>query len=69
MLAENVGVGSSVTRVHSEFMRSSPHRANILYSRFRYFGLNVYRAHGRMWVTVEFESRRNPGTTLSMPRC
>lgn len=69
VLGENVGVGSTVTSLHKAFMNSPAHRANILYSRFQYVGVGVRNSNGRMWVTVVFESRRNPGTRLSMPPC
>ena len=67
-LGENVGYGGSVKGLHRAFMRSSGHRANIL-GRFRHIGVATRRAGGRMWTTVVFESHRNPGTRLSMPRC
>jgi uncharacterized protein YkwD len=68
-LGENVGYASSVKRVHRAFMGSSPHRANILKSSYRHVGVGVKKAGGRVWTSVVFESRRNPGTTLKMPSC
>jgi hypothetical protein len=68
-LGENVGVGFSTDSLHSAFMASPAHRHNILYSSFRHSGVGVYRANGRMWVTVLFEATSDPGTTLAMPRC
>ncbi|MFN2390052.1 MAG: CAP domain-containing protein [Actinomycetota bacterium] len=69
MLGENVGVGSSVSSLHSAFMNSPLHRANIVLPTFRHVGVDVIKKDGRMWVTVQFESTRNPGTTLNMPNC
>lgn len=63
-LGENVGVGDNVDQLHRAFMNSPGHRANILYSGFRYIGIGVTRAHDRMWVTVNFEARRDPGSPL-----
>ena len=63
-LGENVGVGGTVTSLHSAFMDSPPHRANILYTSFRYVGVGTMEAHGRLWVTVIFESRADPGSPL-----
>jgi len=63
-LGENVGVGSTVTSLHSAFMNSTAHRANILRSSYRYVGVGVIRKNGRMWVTVIFEARSNPGSPL-----
>lgn len=68
-LGENVGVGNTVRSLHKAFMRSTYHRANILYRRFRHSGVGVRKKHGRMWVTVVFEARNDPGTRLKMPRC
>jgi hypothetical protein len=70
ILGENVGVGGSVGSLHEAFMGSRPHRANILYAKFRHVGVGVRKSHdGRMWVTVVFENRLDPGTRLRMPRC
>jgi uncharacterized protein YkwD len=63
-LGENVGVGSTVTTLHSAFMNSPAHKANILYSGFRYVGVGAIQADGRLWVTVIFESRADPGSPL-----
>lgn len=63
-LGENVGVGSSVSSLHEAFMKSTPHRANILYSKWKYIGVGVVKADGRMWVTVLFERDGNPDTPL-----
>jgi hypothetical protein len=52
-LAENVGVGPSVSTLHSTFMNSSGHRANVL-GDFNHVGVGVVRSGGRMWVTVNF---------------
>ncbi len=67
-LGENVGVAGGVKRLHRMFMNSPAHRANNL-AGFRFVGIGTKRKSGRVWVTVVFESRRNPGTRLSMPSC
>lgn len=69
MLGENVGYGGSVDSLHTAFMNSPSHRANILHSSFRNVGVGVVARDGRIWVTVVFETRLNPGTRLKMPRC
>jgi uncharacterized protein YkwD len=66
-LGENVGVGSTVATLHTAFMNSPAHRDNVLFSRFRHVGVGVRKEGNRMWVTVLFESQKNPGTTLEMP--
>lgn len=68
-LGENVGVGSAVKSLHKAFMNSPAHRDNILHSPFEHHGIGVIKKGDRMWVTVMFESVRNPGTTLRMPNC
>ena len=69
ILGENVGVGSTVDSLHRAFMDSPPHRANVLYAKFRHVGVGVTRSDDRMWVTVILENRLDPGTRLRMPRC
>ena len=68
-LGENVGVAGGVRRLHRIFMNSPAHRANNLAGSFRFVGIGTKRSRGRVWVTVVFESRRNPGTRLRMPSC
>ena len=69
VLGENVGVGSTVRSLHRAFMNSPAHKSNILYSSFRHVGVGTIRKGGRLWVTVVFESSRDPGTRLRMPNC
>jgi uncharacterized protein YkwD len=69
-LGENVGVGNWVGELHDAFMASHGHRDNILYSGFTHVGVGVViDKNNRMWVTVIFEGRTDPGTTMPMPRC
>jgi uncharacterized protein YkwD len=68
-LGENVGAGSGIATLHRAFMDSAGHRRNVLLRSCRHVGVGVRRARGRIWVTVVFESRANPGTTLPMPSC
>lgn len=63
-LGENVGVGGTVTSLHTAFMNSAAHRSNILYSGFRHVGVGTIQRGGRLWVTVIFEARTDPGSTL-----
>lgn len=51
---ENVGMAGTLKRMEILFMRSAPHRANILSSRFRHIGVGVVRARDRIWVTLDF---------------
>ena len=63
-LGENVGVGGTVDSLHDAFMNSPAHRANIMYSKFRYVGIGTKTAGGRLWVTFIFEATANPGSPL-----
>jgi uncharacterized protein YkwD len=69
-LGENVGAGGSVDSLHAAFMGSPAHKANIMHPGFNNVGTGVtVDSAGRMWVTVIFESKANPGTPLKMPTC
>jgi uncharacterized protein YkwD len=68
-LGENVGEGGGVTSLQHAFMQSPEHRRNVLDKSYRYLGVGVTKKNGVMWVTVQFESSSNPGTTLSAPSC
>jgi Arc/MetJ family transcription regulator len=69
LLGENVGVGNTVDSLQAAFIDSPAHRDNIVYPTFKHIGVGTKSAHGRLWVTILFEARENPGTTLRMPRC
>ncbi|HEU4347175.1 MAG TPA: CAP domain-containing protein [Actinoplanes sp.] len=53
-IAENVGMGDSVSTVHRALMRSSSHRSNILNGRMRQVGVGIVAVNGRIWVTEIF---------------
>jgi hypothetical protein len=53
-VGENVGVGYSVSSLHSAFMASSGHRANILKPGYNRVGIGVVHSGGKIWVTVRF---------------
>jgi len=56
VLAENVGVGSSMAQVHRTFMGSSSHRSNILDRRFRFIGVGEARGtDGWIYVAMVFK--------------
>ena len=69
ILGENVGLGWSVHSLQEAFVHSPGHRANILSSDFKHFGVGVIERDHKMWVTVIFEGAENPGTPLKMPDC
>ena len=69
ILGENVGVGGTVTSLHTAFMASHGHYENIVHPEYRHVGIGTKEAHGRLWVTVIFEGENDPGTPLPMPKC
>jgi hypothetical protein len=65
-VGENVGVGTSVSAIHSAFMGSSGHRANILSRSFTEVGIGTARgSDGRLYVSEVF--RRPSGATYTAP--
>lgn len=54
MGGENVGVGSSLRDVQGAFMGSTPHRQNILQTRFDHAAVGIVKSDGTLWVTVIF---------------
>jgi uncharacterized protein YkwD len=51
---ENVGVGSDLDGLQDAFMRSKPHRRNILGSRFEHVAIGIVQTDDSFWVTVIF---------------
>lgn len=69
-LTENIGKGSDAESLFETFMHSAPHRYRILRARYNHIGIGILRDdRGQMWVTIVFESRRDPGTSLPRPMC
>lgn len=62
-LGENVGRGGSVSSLHSAFMNSSGHRANIL-GDYNYAGIGTDTKDGVLYVTVVFMKK---GSTQPAP--
>jgi uncharacterized protein YkwD len=65
-LGQNVGTGGGCKSLFKAFMRSSPHRHNIM-GRWRHVGVGSARAGGRLYVMHVFEARRNPGNIYNYP--
>jgi hypothetical protein len=64
-IGENVGYGSDVTTLHTAFMNSPGHRANIL-GDFNQVGIGADRdGSGRLWVTVDFMKTNTPQVATS----
>lgn len=59
-VAENVAVADSIEEIHSLFMDSPPHRANILHADLRQIGVAAVRtSEGSIYLTEDFLTRRN----------
>jgi uncharacterized protein YkwD len=57
-IGENVGDGGTVDIVHSMFVNSAPHRANMLNASYNQVGVGVVRtSDGLVWVAEEFVGR------------
>ena len=67
LVAENVGMGSSVDQVHQALMASPQHRADILNARFDGIGIGVVQSGGSMWVTEVFRQRADAAAVASGP--
>lgn len=69
-LNENIGKGTDARSIFASFMNSDPHRRRILKAKYNHVGIGVLKdSSGTMWVTMVFESNRDPGTTLPAPDC
>jgi uncharacterized protein YkwD len=53
-LAENVTQGPTPGFIHSQFMKSTPHRANILDRDMNSIGVGVVEQRGRLFAVEDF---------------
>ncbi len=67
-IGENVGYGGGVDALYKAFLHSPEHYANIVGKSYHYVGVGVKKVGGTVWVTIQFEGSRDPGTRLDMPR-
>lgn len=65
-VAENVGVGPSVAKVHEAFMASSGHRANILDAKVTEVGIGIVVRGGRAWQTQIFRLPVDPARSVTI---
>lgn len=54
MWGENVGEAAWLKLIRTLWMRSAPHRENLLKRGFRRIGIGVVKARGVLWVTAIF---------------
>src|SRR5438309_11441109 len=63
-VGENVGEGPTVSDIHTAFMNSPEHRANILDHDFTQVGVGVaVDKNGIIWVTEDFRQPMSSGST------
>ena len=68
-LGESVLRGDSLADLERKLRNREAHRANLMDPSWRYLGVSVERADGKLWMTVVYEATKDPGTTLRMPSC
>jgi hypothetical protein len=54
--AENVGFGDDAETLHSGWIHSPPHRANLLNPVYTDMGIGIIRAGNRLWATEDFST-------------
>jgi uncharacterized protein YkwD len=57
-LSENVVQGPSPEFIHAQFMKSPPHRANILDKDMDSVGIGVVEQHGQLFAVEDFSQAR-----------
>ena len=66
-MGENVGKGGTPSSLHTAFMNSSSHKANVLGS-YNYVGIGTGTSDGRLYVTVVFMQKGStPSPTTTQP--
>jgi hypothetical protein len=67
MMGENVGKGGEVDSLHEAFMKSSPHRANLLNPVWDAIGVGVVNHHGTLYVVEVFMHSKQPRAAVFTP--
>ena len=57
-LSENVALGPNPSVIHAEFVKSPPHRANILDSDMNVMGVGVVERNGKLFAVEDFSKAR-----------
>jgi uncharacterized protein YkwD len=57
-VGENVGYGPTVVKLHTAFMKSPSHRANLLDRGYREVGIGIVKRGKTIWVTEVFRQPR-----------
>ncbi len=64
LLAESIGVGPDLHALVDAFLHSEVDRRNMLDAQFWHVGVGAVRTRQRLWVTILFSDRNDPGTSL-----
>lgn len=64
VLAESIGVGPDVGSLFDALMSSAADRRNLLDPSFHHIGVGASRQGDRLWITLLFSDRNDPGTIL-----
>ena len=65
-LGQNTGLGGKCRSLFRAFMKSAPHKSNVL-GDYKFIGVGAKWRHGRLYVQQIFESKRNPGNIYHTP--
>ena len=57
-LSENVALGPSPSVIHTEFVKSPPHRANILDADMNRMGVGVVERNGQLFAVEDFSKAK-----------
>jgi uncharacterized protein YkwD len=57
-LSENVALGPNPSVIHAEFVKSPPHRANILDTDMNVMGVGVVERHGQLFAVEDFSKAK-----------
>ncbi len=57
-LSENVALGSSPSTIHAEFVKSPPHRANILDTDMNVMGIGIVERNGELFAVEDFSKAK-----------
>jgi hypothetical protein len=64
-LGENVGYGGAVATLHTAFVNSPGHYANLVNPGYQYIGVTVVMSGSTMWVTENFMAASRSGVTAA----
>jgi len=57
-LSENVALGPSPSVIHAEFVKSPPHRANILDTDMNVMGIGIVERNGQLFAVEDFSKAK-----------